>query len=283
MYGGSRPPLTLDVGFPAVRSIADIKESVRARAATLKPGEWIRGNGWDDGYLDECLADPTRHMTRATSTRSRQTTPYTWWTSRSTSWLRTVGRSSWRVSPATPPPNRVGDRQGPATRRAHRQSWSNCRPGDPDAGGAAVDQGGEAGGHPRHDADHERARHHQRDRCSLGPGGIGYQGGLLGSECISVYNDLHNEEAMTVRVNVLYLFGEYGAISLQDFQRSILEIGIHSGFGDEWLQIGGSSCSPTVSLRPRRPGCTRTIPTGATAAWCYRERPRRSAARNSST
>ena len=44
---------------------------------------------------------------------------------------------------------------------------------------------------------------------------------------------------MTVRVNVLYLFGEYGAISLEDFQRSILEVGIHSGFGDEWLQIGG--------------------------------------------
>jgi hypothetical protein len=74
---------------------------------------------------------------------------------------------------------------------------------------------------------------------ALGPGGISYQGGLLGSECISVYNDLHNEEAMSVRVNVLYLFGEYGAISLRDFQRSILEIGIHSGFGDEWLQIGG--------------------------------------------
>ena len=31
----------------------------------VKPGEWIRGNGWDDGYLDECLADPSRRMTRA--------------------------------------------------------------------------------------------------------------------------------------------------------------------------------------------------------------------------
>ncbi len=29
MYGGSRPPLTLDVGFPSVRSIADIKGMVR--------------------------------------------------------------------------------------------------------------------------------------------------------------------------------------------------------------------------------------------------------------
>jgi predicted amidohydrolase YtcJ len=74
---------------------------------------------------------------------------------------------------------------------------------------------------------------------ALGPGGLEFQGGLLGSECISVYNDLHNEAAMTVRVNVLYLFGEYGAISLADFQRSVVEVGIHSGFGDEWLQIGG--------------------------------------------
>ena len=40
-------------------------------------------------------------------------------------------------------------------------------------------------------------------------------------------------------MNLLYLFGSYGAISLEDFEKSIPEIGIHSGFGDEWLKIGG--------------------------------------------
>ena len=74
---------------------------------------------------------------------------------------------------------------------------------------------------------------------ALGPGGIGFQGGLLG---VGVHQRLQRppqRRRLTVRVNVSYLFGEYGAISLEDFRRSILEIGIHSGFGDEWLQIGG--------------------------------------------
>ena len=63
-YRRDRPPLTLDVGSPAVKSIADIKEVIRARAAILKAGEWIRGAGWNEGYLDECLADRSRHITR---------------------------------------------------------------------------------------------------------------------------------------------------------------------------------------------------------------------------
>ncbi len=74
---------------------------------------------------------------------------------------------------------------------------------------------------------------------ALGPGGTGFQGGFFDAECISVYNDLHNEGLLTVRMNLLYLFGSYGAISLKDFEKSIPEIGIHSGFGDEWLKIGG--------------------------------------------
>ena len=64
MFGYNAPPLRLDVGYPAVRSIADIAESVRAAAASAPPGEWIIGAGWDPGYLDECRADPSRQPTR---------------------------------------------------------------------------------------------------------------------------------------------------------------------------------------------------------------------------
>ena len=56
----SRPPLSLDVRFPVVRSIADIVKMVAEKAGTMRPGEWIVGEGWDEGYLDECLADPNR-------------------------------------------------------------------------------------------------------------------------------------------------------------------------------------------------------------------------------
>lgn len=63
-YGATKPPFELDVGFPAVRSIADIKEAVRNRVASAQPGQWIHGSGWDYGYLDECRIDPSRNLTR---------------------------------------------------------------------------------------------------------------------------------------------------------------------------------------------------------------------------
>jgi hypothetical protein len=240
MYGGSRPPLTLDVGFPAVRSITDIKDSVRARAATLKPGEWIRGNGWDEGYLDECLADPSRHMTRADLDEVAPDNP-----------VYLVDFTQHQLVANSRALELAGITRDSTTEPGSEVVKDRVT-GEPT--GVLIElpaQGMLMRVVPAWSREEKRAAILSMMRimnargitsvtdAALGPGGIAYQGGLLGSECISVYNDLHNEEAMSVRVSVLYLFGEYGAISLKDFQRSILEIGIHSGFGDEWLQIGG--------------------------------------------
>ncbi|MEV4097590.1 amidohydrolase [Streptosporangium saharense] len=59
-WGLTRPPFALSVGYPAVRSIADIAETVRQATETTPEGEWITGLGWDLGYLDEVLADQSR-------------------------------------------------------------------------------------------------------------------------------------------------------------------------------------------------------------------------------
>ena len=240
MYGGSRPPLTLDVGYPSVTSIAQIKEMVRTRAAETKPGEWIRGIGWNPGYLDECKADPARRMSRADLDEAAPDNP-----------VYLVDFTQHQLVA-----NSLALKLAGITRDTTTEAGSEVVK-DPATGeptGVLVElpaQGILMRAVPLWTREEKRAAIQQMMRmmnargitsvtdAALGPGGIGYQGGLLGSECISVYNDLHNEEAMTVRVNVLYLFGEYGAISLADFQRSILEIGLHSGFGDPWLQIGG--------------------------------------------
>jgi predicted amidohydrolase YtcJ len=50
----------IDAGYPAVRSIADIVERVKERAATQPPGTWILGRGYDDNKLDE-RRHPNRH------------------------------------------------------------------------------------------------------------------------------------------------------------------------------------------------------------------------------
>jgi len=42
-----------DVGLSDAASIEDIVRRVRERAASLKPGEWVLGNGWDEGKLSD--------------------------------------------------------------------------------------------------------------------------------------------------------------------------------------------------------------------------------------
>ncbi len=57
LWAGTRPPYVLDLAYPKVRTVNDIIDEVRAQIASVAPGEWVRGIGWDTGYLEECLAD----------------------------------------------------------------------------------------------------------------------------------------------------------------------------------------------------------------------------------
>ncbi|NDK32066.1 amidohydrolase [Nesterenkonia haasae] len=52
-YGTNQPPLTLALGREHVSSIAEIRDLVAEAVENAEPGEWIRGFGWDQGYLDE--------------------------------------------------------------------------------------------------------------------------------------------------------------------------------------------------------------------------------------
>ena len=54
-----RKQLTIDLSYPGVRSISDIKEAIRRKVATTPPGEWINGSDYSDFYLAE-----KRHPTR---------------------------------------------------------------------------------------------------------------------------------------------------------------------------------------------------------------------------
>lgn len=52
-FGTNQPPLTLDLGRGAVSSIAEIRDAVAEAVGSKQPGEWVRGFGWDQGYLAE--------------------------------------------------------------------------------------------------------------------------------------------------------------------------------------------------------------------------------------
>jgi predicted amidohydrolase YtcJ len=44
---------TVDLGDADVKSIEEVKKRVAAQVAKLKPGEWVRGGGWDEGKYTE--------------------------------------------------------------------------------------------------------------------------------------------------------------------------------------------------------------------------------------
>jgi predicted amidohydrolase YtcJ len=240
MYGSSQPPLTLDLRYPAVRSIADIREAVRRRAGELQPGEWIRGNGWDTGYLEECLAERSRALSKADLDDVAPHNP-----------VLLIDFSQHRLVANSKALELAGITRD-STTEPGSEIVKDPATGEPT--GMLVElpaQGVLMRVVPLWTRAEKRAaiesmmrRMNARGITSvtegaLGAGGIAFQGGTLGSECISVYNDLHNDGALTLRLNILYLFGSYGAISLDDFKESVPTVGIHSGFGDEWLRLGG--------------------------------------------
>src|SRR5688572_33341213 len=44
---------TVDLGDADIKSIEEVKKRVAAQVAKLKPGEWVRGRGWDEGKYAE--------------------------------------------------------------------------------------------------------------------------------------------------------------------------------------------------------------------------------------
>jgi predicted amidohydrolase YtcJ len=240
LYGGTRPPLTIDVGYPAVKSIRDIVGAVAEKVKECSPGEWIRGMGWDEGYLEECVKDPARYPHRRDLDAVSPDNPvilghYT----QHEAWVNSRAMEIAGITRDTPTPEGGviakdpgdGEPTGifsefPAqalvmktvplwTREEKRRGIQAMMREMNSLGITSITEG------------------------ALGPGGDEFQGGLFGSECISIYHDLLDEGRLTLGVGWLYLFGEYGDCTFADFQEIIPRLGIHSGFGNEWLHLAG--------------------------------------------
>jgi predicted amidohydrolase YtcJ len=240
LYGGTRPPLTLDVGYPAVKSISDIMKKVAEKVKTARPGEWIRGMGWDEGYLEECVKNPARYPSHHDLDAVSPDNPvmlahYT----QHEVWVNSRAMEIAGITRDTPTPEGgviVRDpvngeptgifREFPAqslvmkvaplwTKEEKRRGIESMIRELNSLGITSITEG------------------------ALGGGGDEFQGGLFGSECIGIYQDLLNEGKLTMRVGWLYLFGEYGASTFDDFRQVVPQLGVRSGFGNEWLHVAG--------------------------------------------
>ncbi|WP_369293347.1 MULTISPECIES: amidohydrolase [Streptomyces] len=203
-FGMSSPPLSLDLSHPAVTSLADVGEAVREAVGRVPAGQWITGHGWDTGYLDECVADPSRLPSRTDLDAVSPDHPVvlysfsghaTWVNSKA---LELIGVDRDTVAP--PGGAIVTDGAGEPTGLLHEGAQALVQNALPplsrqeraDAirstlttlAGLGVTSYTEPG---------------------LGPGGDGIMRGTMGTETLDVYRELLAAGELTARVGVLLL------------------------------------------------------------------------------
>ena len=222
-FGLSRPPLVLDVAFPTVESIADIVAMVGARVAEVSPGEWVRGGGWDEGFLAECVADPARHPTRWDLDAVSPDNPVALTDfSYHVLWANSKALELAGITAATPdPPGGIivrdpvtGEPTGILLEAAGGLVYWLIPPWSEEQQREGILTG-------------------MAELNSLGITSVTEPG--LGAASISMYNDLYNEGKFTLRVNGMVMVGS----SLEQMQTALNYIGTHTGFGNEWLRISG--------------------------------------------
>ncbi|MEU5242069.1 amidohydrolase [Streptomyces lydicus] len=203
-FGMASPPLSLDLGHPAVSSLADVAAAVRQAVGRAPDGQWITGHGWDTGYLDECVTDPSRQPSRHdldTVSRDHPVVLYsfsghaTWVNSKA---LELLGVDRYTVAP--PGGAIVTDDAGEPTGLLHEGAQALVQNALPPLSRQE-----------RTDAIRSTLATLARlgvtsyTEPGLGPGGDGIMRGALGRQTLDVYHQLLADGELTARVGVLLL------------------------------------------------------------------------------
>ncbi|AJC60550.1 amidohydrolase [Streptomyces sp. 769] len=203
-FGMSTPPLSVDLSHPAVSSLADVAEAIREAVGLVPVGQWITGHGWDTGYLDECVCDPSRLPSRHDLDAVSPDHPVvlysfsghaTWVNSKA---LELIGIDRHSVAP--PGGAIVVDEAGEPTGLLHEGAQALVQNALPPLSRQE-----------RTDAIRSTLATLARlgvtsyTEPGLGPGGDGIMRGALGAQTLDVYRRLLADGELTARVGVLLL------------------------------------------------------------------------------
>ena len=214
-FASVRPPFAIDARFPNVKSMADIKAAVAAKAKELGPGKWIRGRGWNTALLEEFKNNPKGMPTRKDLDDVAPENPVIL-----TDWS---GHAIWANSKALQLANITRDTP------------------DPDGGKVGKDANGEPNGlleeipafalvmkaAPLYTVEElkeivlkgmEEMNLNGVTSASepLGPGADQNDFGVRGSRVIEAYRQLYKEGKLTMRVQIQMLYGKYGSVTYAD-------------------------------------------------------------------
>ena len=146
---------TVDLGNADVKSIEEVKKRVAAQVAKLKPGEWVRGRGWDEGKYAE-----RRYITAADLDAVAPNNPV--WLTHTTGHYGVGNSYAMKIAEirATTPDPPAGTIDRDAQGRAHRRVQGIGDGPGQQARAAAVARSTEAG----HRADRSRVQSRRDDR-----------------------------------------------------------------------------------------------------------------------
>jgi predicted amidohydrolase YtcJ len=239
-FGATRPPLSIDLTYPAVKSIPELVEALRREVENAKPGEWIRGFGWDQGSLEECKDDPTRLPRRSDIDPVSPDNPVIF-TDFSGHTLLVNGKvlEMAKITKDTPAPESGEMEKDPTT-------------GEPT--GIFKEPGAQAmvstvvpllTREEKKQALLTALSHLNANGvtsftdAAIGPGGENFVSGVMSGQFVDIYNELLEEGNLTARVNVLLLMGDYGALTIEDLRENIETFKVPTDVDKEWLNFPG--------------------------------------------
>jgi predicted amidohydrolase YtcJ len=220
-FGLERPPMQLDLHYPIIKSIADIKAATAARVAEVEPGKWISGWGWDRGFLAEAKGNPDIWPTRHNLDPVSPDNPVVF--------TEFSGHVLLLNSKAL---EMIGiNRDTPHPPHGFIQKDNNGEPT-----GILFEMTFQVRGMmpPPTEAESKTAiLNAMAELNSLGITCVTEPG--LDPAQIRIYTDLYNQGKFTLRVNCMVR----GGPSLQTVKQCVDSVGTATGFGNEWLRISG--------------------------------------------
>jgi hypothetical protein len=239
-FGATRPPLSLDLTYPNIKSIPDIVEALRQKVAQVKPGEWIRGFGWDQGSLEECINDPSKLPRKSDIDPVSPDNPVAFSDfSGHTLLINSKALELAGITKNTPDPDsgeleresQTGEPTGIFKELGAQALVSKVVPlltreEKKQALLTALDHFKTNGITSFTDA-------------AIGPGGEAYVYGVMSAEFVNIYKELLEEGQLTARASVLLLMGDYGALTLEDLKSNIETFEVPTDLDNSWLNFPG--------------------------------------------
>ncbi len=238
-FGATRPPLALDLTYPAVQTIGDIVEAVRRKAAEVKPGEWIRGFGWNQGSLKECLENPSVFPRRSDIDPVSPNNPVILTDFSGHTIL--VNQKALEIA------GLHRDSPNPVSGEMERDSRGELTGIFKELGAQALV------------TTHVPILTREEKKVALlnaitllnshgvtsftdaaiGPGGDSYVSGVMSAEFVDIYQELLGKGELTARATILLLLGNYGALTYEDLEQGLRTFKVPAGLDREWLQFPG--------------------------------------------